>query len=251
MHAMNKLLLTALLLLHTAIAAPAASVVQPLRSVQTTQDHEQIKNLVADFVQQQTAKLPGKSTYQVEDIDRRLVLPKCDRLEAFLPTGSRLIGKTTIGVRCTPSAVDDKTNERSNPTWNIFIPVQIKLNLNLLISTQQLPLGHALQEQDIASQAIDSSQPGGYTDPNQVIGKVLRYGISAGQVLREDMLRQPYSVTQGQIVQLAMQGSGFSIRSEGVALNNAAEGQAVQVRVASGRVISGTARNGGIVQIAP
>ena len=108
-----------------------------------------------------------------------------------------------------------------------------------------------MQEQDLASQSTETSRTEGFTDPRQVIGKVLRYSITAGQVLREDMLRQPYSVTQGQVVQLAVQGNGFSIRSEGVALNNAGEGQSVQIRVGSGRVISGVARAGGVVEIAP
>ena len=83
------------------------------------------------------------------------------------------------------------------------------------------------------------------------IGKVLRYGIAAGQVLRENMLRAPYSITQGQVVQLVVQGGNFSIRSEGIALNNAGEGQTVQVRTSSGRVISGIAGTGGVVEIEP
>lgn len=205
-----------------------------------SQDHAQIKNTAAAFVQQQTAALPGKVSYQIDEIDHRIALPSCAKLEAFLPPGSQLIGKTSIGVRC---------NEING--WSIFIPAQIRVSLNLLVSARQLPLGHTLQEQDLAAQTTETSKATGFTDPKQVIGKVLRYGITAGQVLREDMLRQPYSVTQGQVVQLAAQGSGFSIRSEGVALNNAGEGQTVQVRVGSGRVISGIARAAGLVEIGP
>lgn len=234
---MKMLLLTAFLLLQfvAAGAAPArdAAAVAP-------QDHAQIRNTVAAFVQQQTAALPGKITYKVEEIDRRVTLPECGKLEAFLPAGSQLSGKTAVGVRC---------NESKG--WSIFIPVQITTSLNLLVTTRQLPLGHTLQEQDIAGQATETSQAGGFTDPNQVIGKVLRYGIAAGQTLREDMLRLPYSVKQGQAVQLAVQGNGFSIRGEGVALINASAGQTVQVRVGSGRVISGVARAGGVVEIVP
>lgn len=205
-----------------------------------TQDHTQIRTVVASFVQQQTAALPGKVSYHIEEIDRRIMLPGCAKLEAFLPPGSQLIGKTAIGVRC---------NETNG--WSIFVPTQIKISLNLLVSARQLPLGHVLQDQDLATQTTEVSKASGFTDPKQVIGKVLRYGITAGQILREDMLRQPYSVMQGQNVQLAAQGSGFSIRNEGVALNNASEGQTVQVRVKSGRVISGIARADGLVEITP
>lgn len=240
MHPMNKLLLITFLLLQSAVAG-------------AEQVHSQIRNVVASFVQQQTAALPGKVTFQIDEIDRRIVLPKCAELEAFLPTGSQLIGKTSVGVRCAPSPRKEEANGSPAHTkgWRIFVPVQIRLNLNLLTSAHQLPPGHTLQERDLASQSTETSRPGGFTDPKQVLGKVLRFGIAAGQVLREDMLRQPYSVTQGQIVQLAVQGNGFSIRSEGVALNNASEGQTVQIRVGPGRVISGVARVGGIVEIAP
>lgn len=224
---MKKLLLCACLLLEC-VAASAA------------QDHTQIINVVATFVQQQTAALPGKVSYKINEIDQRIALPECARLEVFLPTGSQLIGKTAIGVRC---------NEANG--WSIFVPVQIKVSINLLVSARQLPLGHTLQKGDIASQTMETSRTGGLTDPERAIGKVLRYGIATGQILREDMLRLPYSITQGQVVQLAVQGSGFSVRNEGVALNNASEGQTVQIRLHSGRVISGIAEAGGVVKIKP
>lgn len=243
---MNRFHMIVFFLLHYMAAAIASPVAQH------TQDHEQIRNVVADFVKQQTAALPGKTTYKVDEIDRRLALPKCVALEAFLPGGNKLIGKTVVGVRCLSLEVSAKnTEDRSAQTWSMFVTVQIIRNLNLLISTRQLPPGHMLQEQDIASQGVESSQPGAFTNSSQVLGKVLRYGISAGQVLHEDMMRPPYSITQGQAVQLSVQGSRFRIRSEGIALNNASEGQTVQVRVASGRVISGIARDGGTVEIAP
>lgn len=204
------------------------------------QDLAQIRASVVALVQQQTASIPGKVSFQVDEIDRRIVLPACVRLEAFLPAGSQLIGKTAVGVRCnTPNG------------WSIFVPVQIRVSLNLLVSARQLPAGHVLQEQDVVGQTTETTKSVGFTDPAQVAGKVLRYGITAGQILREDMLRLPYAVAQGQTVQIATQGNGFSIRNEGVALNNAIDGQPVQVRVGGGRVIGGIARNGGLVEIAP
>jgi flagella basal body P-ring formation protein FlgA len=228
---MKRFLTLCLLLLSPMIAGAAGT--------PPAQSHAQINRLVAAFVQQQTASLAAKVDYRIETLDPRLTLAPCARMEAFLPGGSQLIGKTSIGVRCT---------EKNG--WQIFVPVQIKVTLNLLIAARQLPAGHTLQEQDIARQTMEVSRTEGYTDADQVIGKVLRYGIAAGQILRDDMLRAPYSVTQGQVVQVIARGSGFSIRGEGVAMNNAGEGQTVQVRVGSGRMISGIARNGA-VEISP
>ncbi len=224
--------MTACLLLHGIVASampPAAA-----------QDHAQIKTVVEAFVQQESASLPGKVTYQVNDIDQRIALPACARLEAFLPAGSQFIGKTAVGVRCL---------EKNG--WSIFVPVQIKVSLNFLVSARQLPLGHTLQQQDLATQMTEALQTEGLTDPGQAIGKVLRYGVGAGQVLREDMLRQPFSVTQGQIVSVVVLRDGFTIHSEGAALGNASEGQNVKVRSSSGRVIGGIARANGVVEIGP
>jgi len=255
MHPMKKFLLMVFLLLQSIAAGAAHEKDAPARNAPsaTAIDHAQIINTVTSFVQQQTAAMPGKAIYQIDEIDRRIILPKCAGLEAFLPSGSQLIGKTSVGVRCAPASRKEEANTpqaRANG-WSIFVPVQIRFSIDLLTSARQLPPGHTLQEQDLASQATEISRTEGFTDPMQVVGKVLRYGIAAGQVLREDMLRQPYSVKQGQVVPLAVQGNGFSIRSEGVALNNAGEGQTVQIRVGAGRVISGVARAGGVVEIAP
>lgn len=231
MTGMRKFLTLCLLLLQS-VAADATS-------ASPAQSHQQITRLVAAFVQQQTATLAGRVDYRVEQLDPRLVLTPCAKLETFLPGGSKLIGKTSVGVRCA---------EQNG--WQILVPVQIKVALELLVSAHQLPAGHTLQEQDIARQSVEISRTDGYTEADQVVGKVLRYSIAAGQILRADMLRPPYSVTQGQLVQITARGKGFSIRGEGVAMNNASEGQTVQVRVGSGRMISGIARNG-IVEISP
>lgn len=207
---------------------------------QVTQEHAQIKAVVTAFVRQQVASLPGQVTTQISEIDKRIVLPACTSLEAFLPAGSQFIGKTSVGVRC-----------QEENGWSIFVPVQVKISVNLLVSTHPLTPGHTITASDITTQTGEIGHNSGLSNPELAIGKVVRFGIGAGQVLREDMLRLPYSVAQGQVVQIAAQGSGFSIRNEGVALNNASTGQAVQVRVGSGRVISGIAGSSGVVVVTP
>lgn len=206
----------------------------------SVQSHDAIRAEVGAFLQQQTAGQPGQMNYQVEDIDPRLVLQACDDLEPFLPTGSRLIGKTSVGVRC-----------NRDKGWTIFVPVQIKLTQQLLINTRQLAAGHVISADDLSTQSREVNRLDGLTDPLQVVGKVLRYSISAGQMLRSEMLRVPYSVKQGQTVQLLVQGDSFSIRSSGVALNDASEGQLAKVRNYAGSVVNGVAHGNGVVEIAP
>jgi flagella basal body P-ring formation protein FlgA len=87
------------------------------------------------------------------------------------------------------------------------------------------------------------------TDPQQAVGKTLGANLGPGQPLRQDMLRSPLVVQQGQQVKVQSSGDGFTVSTEGKALNNANDGQVAQVRTASGRTISGIARAGGIVEL--
>lgn len=204
------------------------------------QDHAALRGVVSSFVQQQTAALPGKVTFQVEEPDSRISLAPCERIEAFLPAGSKLSGRVSVGVRC---------NQPGG--WRIFVPVQITISMDLLTSSRQLAMGQVIGEADLARQTVENPQSDGLTDASQVIGKVMRYSVSQGVLLRAAMLRTPYSIKQGQVVQLSIQGNGFTVSGSGVALNNAAEGETVQIRPPSSRVISGIAADNGTVKINP
>lgn len=204
------------------------------------QSHDQIRETALAFAQAQTQALPGKVSIKVEDIDRRIALPACKSLEAFLPGGSPLTGKTSIGVRC---------NE--NPGWSIFVQANIKVSSSMLVAKRPLAQNTVLGANDFSLQDGEVAQPGTLTDPAQAIGKTLRFAIGAGQILRQDMLRAPFVVTQGQTTEVQVRGAGFAIRSAGQALNSAAEGQTVQVRMASGQVVSGTATAAGCVEVHP
>ncbi|MBI5660357.1 MAG: flagellar basal body P-ring formation protein FlgA [Nitrosomonadales bacterium] len=202
------------------------------------QSHAGIRAAIADFARAQTLDLPGQVTVKTGEIDRRIALPACPELEPFLPPAGRLLGNITVGIRC--------------PTvngWTLFVPVQIKVQANLLIAVRPLQQGQMLRAEDLVGRNGELSQPGTLTDPAQAVGKVLKFGVGTGQVLNRDMLRAPYVVSQGQTVQLQIEGGGYRIHSEGQALNNAAEGQSLRIKAVSGQVISGMARSDGSVEI--
>lgn len=202
-----------------------------------------IKLAVEDFIYRNTAALSAQIIANVGKIDKHLSLPKCPELEPFIPTGGRLWGKTSVGVRCnSPSA-----------TWTIYVQTEVNVMANVLQVARPVSTGQILTHEDITLQNVDLTQmPDGlFTDAAQVIGKVATTNLTTGQPLRSQMLRAPYVVLRGQKVNLVVQGRGFSISSEGQALADAAEGQVVQVRNKSGRITSGIARMNSIVEIQP
>ena len=201
-------------------------------------DHADIHKAVTEFVQAKTHDMPGKVAIKVDDIDPRIVLTPCAQLEAFLPAGASMMGRTSIGVRC-----DEKNG------WSLFVPVSITTTMNMLVSSKPLQQGQIIGAGDFSIQSGEITQPGIVTDEAQIVGKVIKFSIGAGQLLKQDMFRPPYVVTQGQSVQILSEGHGFMLRSEGIAMNNAAAGQPAQVKVPSGKVINGVAKSNGIVEV--
>lgn len=203
------------------------------------QSHNEIRETAAAFVRAQTKAIPGKVSIQVGDIDKRVSLPACPKLEAFLPPGGQLNGHSSVGVRCI-----------SQQNWSIFVQVTVKISINLLTTNKTIQQGQTVQAEDLGSLSSESLQTGALTNPAQAIGKIMKFGVGAGQILRYDMLRAPYTVKQGQSVKVQVVGSGFKVASEGQALSNAADGESTTVRTASGQIVSGTVK-GGIIEIKP
>lgn len=201
---------------------------------------ERLTGAIDDYLRTQVKGLPGKVSYRIGALDPRIHLAACSAYEPFLPAGARLWGKATVGVRCLGPA-----------SWTVYVPVEVSISGSYFVSTRPLAPGQPIAAGDIVERQGDlGGLPGTIvTDAEQAIGKTPKSGIGAGQPLRNDLLLAPWAVQQGQTVKLISRGAGFSVSSEGRALNNAADGQLVQARSASGQTVSGVARAGGIVEV--
>ena len=204
------------------------------------QDLEAVRNGAIQFAQQQSAAQPGTVSISALALDSRLKLANCQNLEFFIPTGNRLWGNSNIGARCTAPS-----------PWTVYVPITVSVTTEVVFAARPLIAGHKISEPDILLKQEDITQFAAsvISDPRQALGKTVSTSIAAGHPLRADMLRAPNVILQGQSVKIVAQGQGFQVNAEGKALNNAAVGQVVSVRSASGQVIKGTAREGGIVEV--
>ena len=221
----------ALLLLGAAIPCRAA-----LEHAQLAQIHRSVEQLV----RQQTAGLPGQVSVTLGSIDSRLSLSACAAPEAFVPPGARLWGNASIGVRCSGSK-----------PWTIYVPISVKILTGVVVAAHSLMQGRVIEAADLTMQEADLGQlpRAVITEPQSAVGRIATLSIAAGQPLRQDLLRAPPVIQQGQSVTLRALGAGFQVSTDGRAVTTAAEGQVAQVRTRSGRTISGIARAGGIVDI--
>ncbi|MFT5532930.1 MAG: flagella basal body P-ring formation protein FlgA [Burkholderiaceae bacterium] len=204
------------------------------------QDPGAIRSTVDRFLRVQSAGSPGEVSITVGQLDARMNLPACPVPEAFLPAGSRVWGKTSVGVRClAPSP------------WTVYVTAQVKVIADYVASAAPLVQGQLVGPNDVMRVRGDLTiLPAGIlTDTSQAIGRTVAMSVGMGSPLRLDSLRIQQVVQQGQAVRLVSSGPGFSVATEGRALNNAAEGQIAQARTAGGQVVSGVARAGGYVDV--
>src|ERR1700704_3229467 len=76
---------------------------------------------------------PGVARVAVEvgQLDPRLRLAPCLRIEPYLPPGTRLWGRARIGLRCT----------QGQTAWNVFLPITVKIYGKALVTTSPMPAG--------------------------------------------------------------------------------------------------------------
>ncbi|MFC5461647.1 flagellar basal body P-ring formation chaperone FlgA [Massilia niabensis] len=220
------------------LAAPVAYAASPASNA-ARQDGAALRKVAEQFLQTQSAGLPGKVTVKVGAVDPRLSLAACPAPEAFQQPGARPWGKTTVGVRCTA------------PVWTMFLQAQVSVVADYVTAAVPLAQGQAIDASQLATMQGDiAAMPNGIiTDMAQAIGRTPTVSLPAGTPLRLDSLKSKPVVQQNQAVRIISRGENFSVSGEGKAIGNAGEGQVVQVRTPRGAIISGTARNGGIVEV--
>ncbi len=175
---------------------------------------------------------------QVGKLDPRLQLSACARVEPFLPTGARLWGRSSIGVRCVEGS-----------SWSVLLPVTVQVWGKALIANASLQIGATPSPSDFRIEEIDLTRVSGsvVTDVEQIRGRILSRPVPGGQPLRADALRVPPSVSAGDPVRIQLEGQGFTITAEGVAVSTAAEGERVRVRTESGKILVGPVRDRAVV----
>lgn len=210
-------------------ADPAAQVQSGVSPLETS-----IEQQVKDLATAGTQHLPAGVTrvdIQVGQLDPRLRLAPCQKVEPYLPSGSRLWGKTRIGLRCV----------QGTTPWNVYLPVTVKLFGKALVATAPLAAGAVVTADDVTQAEVDLAEDASVAmvDTPSVVGRTLARTINPGQSVRLAHLKARQWFAMGETVQVLAAGPGFSVAGEGQALTPGTEGQPARVKTESGRVITG------------
>lgn len=178
---------------------------------------------------------------QLGALDALASAPPCQRAEAFLPSTARTWGRSAVGVRCLEGA-----------RWSLLVPATITVWGRAVVAQAPLAPGAMLQAQDLHEQEADLTRegPAAAREAAPLVGRTLTRAVAAGQVLRADATRAPLAVQAGDTVRIRIGAPGFAITASGQALASASAGQSVRVRTELGRVLTGTAREDRMVDVA-
>jgi flagella basal body P-ring formation protein FlgA len=232
---MRPLSLACLLLSFASALAPCAR----------AQSDDTVERFVAREAGAAATQIAGaRIEVEVGRLDPRLQLAPCGNIEPFLPSGARLWGRAHVGLRC-----NDKGPAAAR--WQVFVPVTVRVFGPALVAARPLAAGHAIAAADLATAEVDwTREPQGVlTDVGQLDGRVAARPIATGQPIPLAALRVPQALVAGDQVRVIGRGTGFSVTAQAVAMAAAQDGQPVRVRLESGRILTGTARAGRIVDL--
>jgi flagellar basal body P-ring formation protein FlgA len=174
-------------------------------------------------------------------LDPRLQLAPCARIEPYLPPGTRLWGRSRVGLRCLEGPV----------RWNVYLPVTVKAWGPAWVLRRPVAAGSVLTADDAEPAEMDWAEQASavLAQPERWVGQQAALALQPGQTLRQHMVRPVAAFGPGAQVRVSSAGGGFEVIVSGEALTAGVPGQSVRVRLGSGRVVTGTVRDDRTVEV--
>lgn len=168
---------------------------------------------------------------KVGSLDSRLKLAPCGNVEPYLPPGSRLWGRTRVGLRCIDGMI----------RWNVSLPVTVNAYGNAWVVKGSVASGAAIAEDDVVEAEVNWAEEASPVIPDKAlwVGQIATRQLTTGQTLRQSMVRPAQVFQAGAQVRVLVRGPGFQISSDAQALSAGVVGQLARVKMENGRVSSG------------
>lgn len=168
---------------------------------------------------------------KVGSLDSRLKLAPCGNVEPYLPPGSRLWGRTRVGLRC----VDGQSR------WNVSLPVTVNAFGNAWVIKGAVAAGSVLTQDDVVEAEVNWAEESSpvIRDRALWVGQIATRQLTTGQTLRQSMFRPAQVFQAGAQVRVVAQGPGFQVSSDAQALSAGVVGHTAKVRMENGRVSAG------------
>jgi flagella basal body P-ring formation protein FlgA len=192
------------------------------------------------YLDAQITKLAGDVEIEVGEPESTRQLADCTRVDPFIPPNARLWGRTHIGLRCTQGA-----------TWTTYLPIRVRVFAPAPVATRAIARGEPVGPNDYALERIELTQwpLGEIATVADLEGRIATRAIAGAEPIRRGHLKLLPLISPGDEVKVMIETPTFVISTEGKALTSGGAGQGVQVSLASGKTVWGTANPGKVVLI--
>ena len=204
------------------------------------QDMSALASLARDHVLQSVGDAGGRVVVTVTPPDERLRLPACPSALAETPEGQRLWGWTQVRVRCP-----------SEGGWSLSVRTRVQVMAPAVVTRRAVQAGQTLEATDVQRGEVDLTglQRPALRDETQVVGKIARVGLAAGQAVGAEHLKLPVVVRRGASLEVTATIGQVSVTSAGTAMQDGTLGEVIRVKVPGGRTVQGVVTGEGRVAI--
>lgn len=164
-------------------------------------------------------------------LDTRLRLAPCRKIDFHIPVGMRLWGKTRLGIRCLEGVTK----------WNVFLPITIHAYGPAWVLRDPVASGAVLSANDAIQAEVDWAEEASpvLAQLAQWVGQITTRPLLSGQTLRQSMVKPAQVFQAGAQVRVLAQGVGFQVSADGQALSAGVVGQLARIKMDNGRIMSG------------
>ncbi|GAA6131675.1 flagellar basal body P-ring formation chaperone FlgA [Halopseudomonas sabulinigri] len=167
--------------------------------------------------------LPARYEIKLNRLDARLRLPVCpeDQLSAELESPDIPVGRVTVRLTC-----------NSSSPWRLFVPGQVSLYQQVLVSARPLARNSLLSATDLTLKERDTSllRDKYLVDPQQAIGMRLTRPVPPDTIITFAVVEQNEVVQRGDKVVISASNSNVSVKMPGEALESGTLGAQIRVR---------------------
>ena len=190
---------------------------------------------LTDFFAQRLAGFSDEVVVKIRTTEN--LFPRCEQPALSVIGNAKLWGNLNVLASCSGA--------------KRYLQVNVQATGNYVVAAQPVARGSTLQPGSVTLKRgrLDQLPPRTILDITQVQDAVSLRDLAPGQPVQLSMLRQAWRIKAGQRVHVVASGEGFSVNSEGQALNNASVAQLARVRMSSGQIVSGTVNADGNILI--
>jgi len=199
-----------------------------------------LADMAREHVLQSVGDAGGRVVVTVTPPDERLRLPACPSPTAETPEGQRLWGWTQVRIRCPVEG-----------GWSLSIRTRVQIMVPAVVTRRAVQAGQMVDSADVQAGEVDLTglQRPALRDEKQVVGKIARVGLAAGQAVGAEHLKLPFVVRRGALLEVTATIGQVSVTSAGTALQDGAVGEPIRVKMPGGRTVQGVVTGEGRVAV--